>query len=47
MRLGVRLGFATEERTAMQWPTPREAEVEKANPAKRVGNGIEADRRRG
>jgi tRNA nucleotidyltransferase/poly(A) polymerase len=35
--LGARLGFATEERTAMQVANAREAEVEKAIPARVLG----------
>jgi len=38
VRLGVRLGFATEERTAMQVTNAREAEVEKAIPARVLGS---------
>jgi len=37
VRLGVRLGFATEERTAMQVANAREAEVEKAIPPRALG----------
>lgn len=37
VRLGVRLGFATEERTAMQVANAREAEVEKAIPQRALG----------
>ena len=37
VRLGVRLGFATEERTAMQVANAREAEVEKAIPPRVLG----------
>ena len=37
VRLGVRLGFATEERTAMQVANAREAEVEKAIPPHLLG----------
>ena len=47
VRLGVRLGFTVEERTAMQVANAREAEVEKTIAPAALGSGIEADRRRG
>jgi tRNA nucleotidyltransferase/poly(A) polymerase len=40
VRLGVRLGFATEERTAMQVANAREAEVEKAIPPRVLGTEL-------